>query len=145
MKALVVFDSTWGNTEKIAKAIAEGIGGDTRAVRVGTTQAAELDRLDLLVLGSPVLGGRSSPAMQALLGSLPRKKLTVATFDTRLVARFTRIFGFAATRMADTLKEMGHDVTSTEGFFVRGRAGPLAEGEIERATQWGKSIRASSR
>ncbi len=146
MNALVVFDSTWGNTEKIAKAVASGIGGDAKVIRVGTAKAEDLDRVDLLVLGSPILGGRASPAMQAFLGSLPRaqaKKLAVATFDTRLVARFVKIFGFAAIRMSDTLKEMGHDVKSAEGFFVKSRVGPLADGELERATQWGKSIRPS--
>jgi flavodoxin len=143
MKARVVFDSTWGNTEKIAQAIALGIGSGTHACRVGSSEANEYQTMDLLVLGSPILGGRPSPAMQNYLKAIPfaaAKKLNVATFDTRLVARFARIFGFAAVRMADQFKEKGYSVKGSEGFFVKTRSGPLADGELERATQWGSSL-----
>jgi flavodoxin len=143
VKAIVVFDSTWGNTEKIAEAVASGIGGGTKAIRVGAAKAAELQQADLLVFGSPILGGRPSPAMQACMSTLspgPTGKLEVATFDTRLMGRFVKIFGFAAARMADKMKEMGCNVKATEGFFVKTRTGPLADGELERATQWGKTL-----
>jgi flavodoxin len=143
VKAVVVFDSTWGNTEKIAEAVASGIGGGTKAVRVGAAKASELEHVDLLVLGSPIVGGKASPAMQAYVNALspgPTGRLDVATFDTRLMMRFVKIFGFAAVRMADTVKEMGCNVKSAEGFFVKTRTGPLADGELERATQWGKTL-----
>jgi flavodoxin len=143
MEAVVIFDSTWGNTEKIAQAVASGIGGNTKALRVGAAGEVDLAHVDLLVLGSPILGGRPSPAMQAFVNAVSTgaaNKLRVATFDTRLVARFAKIFGFAALRMADSLKKKGYDVRASEGFFVRGRSGPLADGEVERATQWGRGL-----
>jgi flavodoxin len=143
MKALVVFDSTWGNTEKIAQAIASGIGGSAKACRVGTKEAKDYAAVDLLVLGSPILGGRPSPAMQTYINGIPEaaaRKLTIATFDTRLTAKFAKIFGYAAVRMADQLKTKGGDFRSSEGFFVKGRSGPLADGEIERAAAWGKGL-----
>ncbi len=143
MRAVVIFDSTWGNTEKIAQAVASGIGGATKALRVDAAGEADLEHVDLLVLGSPILGGRPSAAIQAYVNALSSgtaKKLSAATFDTRLTMRFARIFGFAALRMADALNEKGCAVKSSEGFFVRGRSGPLADGEVERATRWGKAL-----
>ena len=143
MKALVVFDSTWGNTEKIAQAVAAGIGGGAHALRVGAVEAKRFEAMDLLVLGSPTLGGRPSSAMHEYVNSIPEeagRKLPVATFDTRLMMRFAKIFGFAAVRMADRLKDKGYTVKSTEGFFVKGRNGPLADGELARATEWGRKL-----
>jgi flavodoxin len=143
MKALVVFDSTWGNTEKIAGAIASGLGGGTHAYRVGTPAATRLDAIDLLVVGSPILGGRPSAAIQGYINGIPEataRKLHAATFDTRLMMRFVKIFGYAAARMADQLKERGCRIRSTEGFFVKGRSGPLADGELARAAEWGAKL-----
>jgi hypothetical protein len=54
--------------------------------------------------------------------------------------RFAKIFGFAAVRMADRLRDKGYTVKSTEGFFVKGRSGPLADGELARATEWGRKL-----
>ena len=63
MKAMVVYDSTWGNTEKIARGIATGFGGGTNAIHVKTVAAEDLEKVDLLVIGSPVVSGRSSVRM----------------------------------------------------------------------------------
>lgn len=144
MKALVVYDSTWGNTEKIATAIAAGIGGGSRAIRVGSADVKEYEELDLLVLGSPVLGGRATESMQKHIKSIPpavAQKLNVATFDTRMAMKLAKLFGTAAVRMADELKGAGSTLKSTpQGFIVKGRSGPLAEGELERATKWGEEL-----
>lgn len=144
MKALVVYNSKWGNTEKIAKAIAAGIGAGTKVARVGDSSASEYEKYDVLVLGSPILGGRPSEAMQRYIGSISQAaaaKMKVATFDTRLAMKFAKIFGYAAVRMAGALKGKGSIIASKpEGFLVKGRSGPLADGEIERATQWGKEL-----
>lgn len=144
MRALVVYDSTWGNTEKIATAIAAGIGGGTRAIRVGSVDVKEYEGIDLLVLGSPVQGGRATESMQNHIKSIPQavvQKLNVATFDTRMAMKFAKLFGNAAVRMADELKGVGSTLNSMpQGFVVKGRSGPLAEGELERATKWGEEL-----
>ena len=144
MKALIVYDSMQGNTERIAKAIAAGMAGGTKAVRVGTAEAKELNKIDLLVLGSPTLGGRPTNAMQEYVNGIAPsavKKLNIATFDTRLTMKFAKIFGYAADRIATKLTGNGSTLkTKPEGFIVKGRNGPLAEGELDRATAWGKEI-----
>jgi flavodoxin len=144
MKAIVVYDSKWGNTEKIAHAIAAGIGFGTKSARTGDSLAMEFEKYDLLVIGSPVLGGRPSEAIQTYIKGIPQTvaaRIKAAAFDTRLTMRFAKLFGHASKRMADALKAKGIVLKSEpKGFIVMGRSGPLANGEIERATQWGKEL-----
>ena len=144
MKALVIYDSLYGNTEKIAKAIGGAISSEVKVLPVGQANPAELKSLDLLIVGSPTQGGRATKPMQAFLDKIPDttlKAMNIAAFDTRYTSRFVKIFGFAAGRIADNLKgKDGTLVTSPEGFFVTGKEGPLKEGELERATVWAKSI-----
>ncbi len=144
MKALIVYDSVAGNTEKIAQAIAAGMAGGTRVLRVGGLGAEELEGVDLLVIGSPTHGGRPTEAMQGYIDRIPQaaaRRLHIAAFDTRLAMKFVRIFGYAAERIADKLEASGSTVLlKPEGFVVKGRQGPPAEGELERAAAWGKEI-----
>ena len=51
MKTLVIYDSIFGNTEKVAQAIATAL--DTTAQPVGQVTSVVLTDLDLLVIGSP--------------------------------------------------------------------------------------------
>lgn len=144
MKTLVVYDSVYGNTEKIAKAIGEAITGEVEVLRAGEVNTSELTTFDLLIVGCPTHGGRATEAMRDFLNKVPVpavKGTNVAAFDTRLTGRWARIFGFAAGRIAGRLKKDGGTlVVSPEGFFVEGSEGPLKEGELERAAAWAKEI-----
>ena len=144
MKAMVVYDSVYGNTEKIAEAIAGGMGRGTKARRPSAVGAEELRSVDLLVVGSPTLGGRPSKAIQGFMDSIPSavaRELSIAAFDTRMSMKFAKIFGYAAARITAKLQEKGSTWKSPpQGFIVRGRSGPLAEGELERATAWGRGL-----
>src|SRR6266566_681243 len=89
MKAFIIYDSVYGNTEHIAKAIGAGLSGDVKVVRVGDAKASEVQTADLLVVGSPVHGGRATPAIDAFLQQFPPHSLEgkqVAAFDTRFEA-----------------------------------------------------------
>ncbi len=143
MKALVVFDSVAGNTRKIAEAIASGIAGGTKAVSVGSAEAKDLGRVSLLIVGSPTYGGRPTEAMQNFMASVESsaRDLSVAAFDTRLRMKLVKLFGFAADKIADRFKQIGSSVEEKRaGFIVTGRTGPLAEGELERASAWGQEL-----
>ena len=142
MKVLIVFDSMYGNTEALAKAIAAAIGGDVRLSRPGEADLSALAGLDLLVVGAPVHGGRPMPSVQAFLDRLPALQgLRVAVFDTRLTSRFVKVFGYAADRAAEGLKDKGAILAGApEGFLVKGKKGPLKEGELERAEGWAKTV-----
>jgi len=141
MEAVVVYDSTYGNTEKVAQAIGEAIAAEVR--RVGQVSPADLKGFDLVIIGSPTMGGRPTEAIQGLLKAVGPgfKGPNVAAFDTRLTSKWVRIFNYAAPRIASSLKANGAVVLgSPEGFFVTGTKGPLKEGELERAAGWAKEV-----
>lgn len=146
MKALIVYDSIYGNTEKIARAIAEAItpSDEVKVLRAGEANPSELASIDLLIVGSPTHAGRPTPAIQDLLNKVPKLSLqgiNVAAFDTRIPTKLVRVFGYAAGRIAGNLKRKGGTlIASPEGFFVTGSKGPLKEGELERAAGWAKGI-----
>lgn len=144
MKVLVVYDSLYGNTEQIAKSIGSAFpSADIQVIRAAGTSPAALAGIDLLIAGSPTNGGRPTPAMLEFLSRLgDLKGMKVSAFDTRLSGRLVGIFGFAAGRIARALEKSGGALAAPpEGFFVKGREGPLKEGELERAAGWGKSLR----
>lgn len=157
MKALVVYDSQWGNTEQIARAIGEALGAEPDVLVLPVGQATPgrvtVAGLDLLVVGSPTQGFRPTKPVAGLLEGLQGDGLRgvkAAAFDTRLKAdevasRFTRFVvrkgGYAAPRIAEQLEKAGGTlVAPAEGFFVVDKEGPLREGELERAAAWGAAL-----
>ena len=137
MNALVVFESEYGNTEKIAKAIGEAIG--VAVHEVSEVNPADLAGYDLLIIGSPTHGGWFTEGIRDLLKALPAfEGGKVAVFDTRTKKS---IFGFAAPRMARSLQKKGWQLMALpEGFIVLGIQGPLERGELERASAWALSL-----
>jgi flavodoxin len=144
MKTLVVYDSIYGNTAKIAQAIGTALGGESGIRAVGAVKPSDLEGLGLLVVGSPTNGGRPTPAIQSLLAGMAAplfKDLPVAAFDTRLTQKWVGIFGYAAGRIAKSLKSGGARLLlPPEAFFVTGKEGPLKKGELERAAEWAKML-----
>jgi len=154
MKAAVIYDSVYGNTEKIAQAIGAGLAGDTKVVRIGYVNASELQAFDLLIVGSPVHGGRATPAIDALLKQFPVHSLEgkrVAAFDTRFESEeqgiglriLMSVIRYAAEWIAKEMaKKGGRLVAEPEGFIVEQKEGPLKQGELERASMWAKAMNA---
>jgi flavodoxin I len=145
METLVVYDSLYGNTEIIARAIGAAIPGEVQVLRVGQVDTGQLETVDLLIIGSPTHGSLPTETVQGLvekIGAPTRQGAKLATFDTRLSWRFLRRWGFAAPKIADTLKEKGWTLASAPGgFFVKGlKKGPLKRGEVERAAAWAKTL-----
>jgi len=70
MKVLIVYDSVYGNTGKIAKAIGDAITGEVKVLRVGEVNSSELKTFGLLIVGSPTHGGRPTPAIQDFLNKI---------------------------------------------------------------------------
>ena len=155
MNILIVYETFYGNTEKVAQAIAEALKGhgDVRVMRAAEAKAEQISGVDLLIVGSPTRAFRPCPATKAFLAAIPAVALQgvkVAAFDTRTamdetvpgILRFmARIFGYAAQPIAASLvKKGGTLVGSPEGFFVKGSEGPLLEGELARAAEWAKTL-----
>lgn len=152
MKALVVYDSMYGNTEEIARSVGGAIAGDVKVIRADEVNPSELERLDLLIVGSPTQGFRPTKSVQKFTESIPRgalKGINVAAFDTRIAVGYAgrglrvimNMGGYAAPRLGNALvKKGGNLAVPSEGFFVKDREGPLREGELERAANWAKEI-----
>ena len=145
MKALVVFDSVHGNTEIVARAIGDALSGEVSVRSAGEATAAELEAVDLLIIGSPTHGGWFTEAVKDWLDQVPAAVLQgarVAAFDTRTPPTIlSRIFGFAAPRIARSLEKKGATLIGEPGgFIVKGIKGPLKEGEAERAAAWARNL-----
>jgi len=143
MKALIVYDSLYGNTEQVAKAIG-GAMADAKVLRAGEAHPSELKGIDLLIVGSPTQGGRHTQAIRTFLDKIPAsslKGMKVAAFDTRFSTKWVGVFGYAAGRIANELKAKGGNLmVPPEAFFVAGTKGPLKDGESERVADWLKEI-----
>src|SRR5437667_12178954 len=87
MKAFIIYDSIYGNTDKIAQAIRNGLTGEVKVVRVGEVNPNELKTCDLLILGSPVHRGSDTHAVDAFI----QKFLSTSIHGTRVHGFATRI------------------------------------------------------
>ena len=152
---MIVYDSVFGNTEKVACSIGDGLGSneDVEVLPVGQVTKEKLRGADVLIVGSPTRGFRPTEAISELLNGLPKNHLDgirLAAFDTRilldtigsLIFRFmVDKGGYAASTIAKTLQRKGGDLlVPPEGFIVVDTEGPLKEGELERAADWARQI-----
>lgn len=140
MKALVLYDSNFGNTAKIAEVIAHELG--TKATTISDVKPDDLPQYDLLVLGTPINGWMPTVGMQVFLDKLPLLDGVKATsFDTR-VKLF--IHGDAMGTIASVLERRGAElIVEPMPFYV---AGPqetpyIVDGEIEKAGKWARDIK----
>jgi flavodoxin len=146
MNALVVYDSQYGNTEMIARAVAEALNefGPAQAVRVADADSRKVEAADLVIVGSPTQGWRATPAMRSFLAHVPPEDwaaVSTASFDTRF-HKPRLLTGSAARSIAKQLSRAGFPpVLPPESFFVGGTRGPLEEGEVERARRWARAVR----
>ena len=144
MKILVIFDSVYGNTENVARAIGGAITNDVQIIHAKEAKPNDLEGLDILIIGAPTQGGRPTQDMQNFLKDIAKtdiKGLKFASFDTRISAKWVGIFGYAAGRIAKNLRKKGADlIKDPEPFFVTGTEGPLKEGEMERAAAWAQEV-----
>ena len=158
MRAIVVYESHWGNTAAVAREIAAGIGDEARALTTGEATAAVVAEAELIVVGAPLIGFRlptedvvrglaaerspepadlSQPTMRAWLAALPEGNARAAAFETRIWWSL----GSAATAILEGLERAGYrSIARPQKFIVKGRYGPLREGELEKAKAWGAEL-----
>jgi hypothetical protein len=160
MKAIVVYESHWGNTAAVARAIADGFGSDARVLSTAEASGDVLAGVDLIVAGSPLLGfslptesmlkgmatnaakdptppDLSHPSMRAWLETLPAGSGRAASFETRIWWSP----GSAAKAILKRLEALGYrPIGKGERFIVEDKYGPLRAGELERARAWGAEL-----
>lgn len=155
MQVLIVYDSVFGNTRRIAAAIGKAIASkdDVKTIPVDEFKSGDLTGVGLLIVGSPTRAFKPTRAIQNFLKGIPSKGLKsirVAAFDTRISttdinSRFlnilVKLFGYAAQPIADRLQKKGGIPTvPAEGFIVKDTEGPLKEGEPGRAADWAQTV-----
>ena len=166
MSAIVVYESVYGNTRAVAEAIAEGLGD---ASSLPVHEAPEHVRgHELVVVGGPTHmhgmatsqsrqaavealhedgnahqiepGATEEPGLRTWMRDLPEGHgIKAAAFDTR-VDRSPWLTGAASRGIAKRLRRRGYDVVDSESFLVEESEGPLAEGELDRAREWGRKL-----
>ena len=170
MRAVVGYESMFGNTRHVAEAIAEGLGDrlDVRVVPIGELTDDDLDDLDLLVLGAPthvhglprpstrqdavrqasapgdpreVEDRATGPGVREWLDAHPALHQRVVVFDTR-VAMSPVLTGRASKGLGRRLRRAGADEVASESFLVA-KDDTLLPGELERATDWGSELAAT--
>ena len=161
-RALVVYESMFGNTRSIAQAVAEGLSAEieTDTVEVGAAPTSVPEDVTLLLVGGPTHAfgltrartredaGRQAggpvisdrTGLREWLSELDRRPgLPTATFDTRIEK--PRAPGSAARAAERRLRRAGFTIAvPAESFYVTGTTGPLTDGEVDRARGWGEEI-----
>lgn len=161
-RALVVFESMFGNTELIAHAVADGLAEQMPVdVRRAAADVTVPDDVDLLVVGGPThafsmsrAGTRRSavdqgapataaagPGLREWIEALhpSSKRLAVAAFDTRIKKR--GVPGSAAKSAEKRLRRQGlRVVVPATSFWVTDSRGPLKADEQARAMHWGQQV-----
>lgn len=160
MQVLIVYESHFGNTRRVAAAIARGLPAGATAELVDIDSAPPLDqvRADLLIIGAPThVFGLSRPdsrrealeqaglpdgarrGIREWLAQLPAGLPPVAVYDTRTLE--SRLPGSAARAVARRLRRAKVTMVGTPAnFAVHGIEGPLAPGEEERAAAWARGL-----
>jgi hypothetical protein len=159
MNAIVVFESHWGNTAAVARAIAEGLGAEARAMTTDEATAASVTNVDLIVAGAPVIafslpreGVRkqlagdtkapvpadvSHPTLRSWLDALPCGDGWAAAFETRIWWSPRGATGSIEAK----LRRAGYRrIAVPQRFKVEGSYGPMRDGELERARLWGGEL-----
>lgn len=144
MKALVIFDSILGNTKKIAETISNELGKDSKLLSVSDFNSKDLEGINLIVVGSPIISWKPSEKMCEFLSGLSEgqlKGIKAAVFDTRIKNFMS---GDALKKISKELLRAGAEIyVKPHAFFVKGKEGPLFEGEVEKAIKWAKSMKTS--
>jgi hypothetical protein len=167
MRALVVYESMFGNTRDIALAIADGLSAEvkTDCVEVGSAPTRVPIEVGLVVVGGPTHAFgmsrestrqdaqkySSEPLVSAGIGirewlsRMSADRATAAAAFTTEIAR-PRLPGSAARGAAKRLRRAGLPIIAEpETFLVEGSTGPITEGELDRAHTWGQRLARSCR
>ena len=151
-KGVVIYDSNFGNTEKIARALADGLeqkGMEIDCLWIDEVDVEELTKYDFIALGGPTHILRTSKPMKAFLETLKTvdlRGLKGFSFDTRNKSRMNSknwllLENSAARVIEGVLKSRNVDIVETRrSALVEGREGPLHDGMVEMFTQIGTEI-----
>jgi menaquinone-dependent protoporphyrinogen IX oxidase len=148
MKGIVIFDTSYGNTRKIAETIAETL--KESGIEVDTSYVKDIKKLsakgyDFLVLGSPTRYGTMSFTVKGFLDKVKSeewKNKHFAAFDTELPQNIEKGEGSAAEKIARKLKDkqMNQLLPVLKAVVSKIKGASLKEGQIELAKEYAKRL-----
>lgn len=145
MRALLVFESMFGNTESVARAVAAGLGTRYK-VDIHTPASAPTalgDDVGLLVVGAPThamalnRAAGTGTGVREWLETLQPSGIPAASFDTHVGEAFTEP---EFRTISHRLRRLGLQVQSHESFYAKGSVGPLEDGELDHAQRWAENL-----
>ncbi|MEJ2251030.1 MAG: flavodoxin family protein [Candidatus Lokiarchaeota archaeon] len=149
MKVLITYDSKYGNTEKVAKLIAEGINSiDKNEVIVNNVKDVKLNEeelYDLIVIGSPNHFGRHVRSIKKFINKLPKSQLKLkdyAVFDTYIMTDFEK----AVKRMEKQISEvMPNLIKASPGLSIKVEGtgtskGPIVNEDLPKCKEFGTKL-----
>jgi flavodoxin-like protein len=170
MRALVIYESMYGNTHQIAEAISAGLAGafDVAVVPVAEADQAALAGADLVVVGGPThVHGMARPStrqaaekaasepgggvtlepdalktgLREWLDSLGKSKVHArAAAFDTRIAAPAALTGRASKAVGKALRHHGYDLVAEPESFLVTKENQLVAGEIDRARQWGAKL-----
>lgn len=142
MNNLIIYDSNFGNTKKIAGVIGKDL--QAKVIPVTKFDPQVLENVKLLIVGSPINGWQPTQNIRNFLSTLGKRQLKgvkVTSFDTRVDVFFHGNAGQLILRKL--IWAGGEKITDPEGFYVKTSQGPFFDDQIDRAHTWAESIKKS--
>ncbi len=147
MKGIVIYDTSYGNTQKIAETIAETLkesGIETDLFDVKNVKKLNANDYNFLVLGSPTKFGTMSLTVKFFMGKVKSEEWMnkpFAAFDTENPENVEKKQGSAGEKIAEKLveKKMNQLVPVLKALVLEMK-GPIVEGEIERTKVYAREL-----
>ena len=155
MKVLITYDTKYGNTEKVAQLIAEGItsteGNEVIVNNVKEINFKKEESYDLLLIGSPVHFGKHIGSVKKFINKLPKAHLKIKAYDV-----FNTYMGEPLEegsdnggicsyqkmldKMENQINETMPDLTkASQGLYIKvdGMKGPITEEDLPKCKEFG--------
>lgn len=145
-KAIIVYESKYGNTKLVAEMIVEGMnqvsGTEAILTELNEVDLTQIDEFDTILVGSPNHLGRATRSIRKFIDKLRKLNLENkqgAVFDTYLAKDFEK----AVKKMEKQIAEKVPGLTLVApGLSIRvdGMKGPIMDGELSKCKEFGAKI-----
>jgi len=146
VKILIAYDTKYGNTEKVAKLIAEGIssieGNEVIVKNVKDVKLKKEDSYDVIVIGSPNHFGRHIRSVKKFITKLPKSQLkvkTYAVFDTCIAPGFEKAVKAMEKQISETMPNL---IKASPGLSIKvagmgASKGPIVDEDLPKCKEFG--------
>ncbi len=143
MKILIVYDTKYGNTKKVAELIGEGlkkVEGNTVSVEnVKEIDVEKEQTFDLILFGSPNHAGSHTNTVKKFIENLPNASLkgnSFAVFDTYMGENFEKATGKMEEQITKVTPNM-KKLSSGLSIKVGGMEGPIVDEDLPKCKEFG--------